>query len=132
MSIAIRSGASVVEASGSVTTFGGQPLIFEVGRKRLQRVELIFETDASDTAVSVKSEELEDGYRLRLTNFDGTEGRGSAQPVLLGEDGEELMFFHFRVMRFGATEDRTVFYTFYRARKEDVGWKPLVEGEASG
>jgi len=126
MGVAIRSGASAVEASGTVTPFGGQPLVFEIGSSDPMRGELVFVADDSIDGASVSTENLPGGFRMVLANFDGTEGRGSARPVLLGEDGPDLMFFHFRVMRFGATEDRTVFYTFYRARKQDVGWDPVV------
>ncbi len=126
MSIAIRSGAARVVASGTVTTFGGQPLVFDLADGDPMRVEMHFVRDQTTEDVAVLSEEFDGGFRFRLVNFDGIDGRGSARPVLLGEDGKDLLFFHFRVMRFGITDDRTVFYTFYRTRKEDVGWQPVV------
>jgi hypothetical protein len=44
--------------------------------------------------------------------------------MLLGEIGADLFFLHFRVSRFGRSDDRTVFYTLYRVVKTDVGWTP--------
>jgi len=132
MGIAIRSGAATVVASGTVTAFGGQPLTFDLGSPSSLCVELEFVSDPKTPEPAVVTEAIAEGFRLVLTNFDGTDGRGSARPVLLGEDGEDLLFFHFRVMRFGLTEDRTVFYSFYRVGKEAVGWQPLVGEEDSG
>jgi len=129
MAVAIRSGAARVLATGTVTTFGGQSLIFDLAGQDPIQVELAFRSDEAVDGPAVSSEDTDEGYRLELVNFDGTEGRGSSRPVLLGEDGDDLLFFHFRVMRFGVTEDRTVFYTFFRAAKADVGWQPVVGGE---
>ena len=64
---------------------------------------------------------------LRLVNFGGTAGRGSAQPVLLSETPRDLLFFHFRVFRYGRTDDHTVHYTFYRVAKDQVGWRDTTE-----
>ncbi len=125
--VRIRSGAAEVIGSGMVTCFGGQPLelAFEEGEVR-HEVELRFVSDASVDDVAVAVEQGDGVMSLELTNFDGADGRGSAVPVLLGAVGERLYFFHFRVFRFGQTEDRTVHYTFFRALKADVGWTEVA------
>ena len=132
MAIGIRSGAARVVASGTVTTFGGQPLVFDLPAPENMRIELRFRTDETVPGVAVDSEALPEGYVFELVNFDDTQGRGSARPVLIGERGDDLVFLHFRVMRFGLTEDRTVFYTFFRTNKGAVGWRPVVQEEGSG
>ena len=132
MSVTIRSGAARVLASGTVTTFAGHSLLFSLGETDPMQVELSFRVDDQIVGPAVNTVEVPGGMRLELANFDGTEGRGSARPVLLGQEGDDLLFFHFRVMRFGATEDRTVFYTFYRADKSEVGWQPVAGVDPRG
>ena len=118
----IRSGPAWVVDSGVVTTFGGHGLLLAVALPEDNlAVELEFSSDGSGVA-AVHSMETDVGYRLRCVNFDDTSGRGSAEPVLLGALGEDLVFLHFRVQLFGRSTDRTVFYTVYRVRKDEVGW----------
>lgn len=118
----IRSGSGWVVDSGVVTTFGGASLelVLELPDDNLM-VELCFDSDDSG-APAVRSTETGNGWRLQCTNFDDERGRGSAEPVLLGEIGADLIFLHFRVFRYGASVDRTIHFTFFRARKERVGW----------
>jgi hypothetical protein len=125
MTIAIASGAADVVGSGTVTTFGGQSLkLLAVLKEGRILVDLHFSTDPELEDVSIRTEATPDGMALYLVNFEGAEGRGSAVPVLLGELNDDLIFFHFRVFKFGNTVDWTVHYTFYRASKERVGWTP--------
>lgn len=125
MSIEIRSGPGRVIASGEATTFGGQPLRFDLTLDECPlAVEMAFRSDPSVSDVAVESARVEALLRFDLVNFDGPDGRGSARPVLLGEIGDALVFLHFRVFRWGRTDDRTVHYTFYRVAKPDVGWTP--------
>jgi hypothetical protein len=121
--VQVRSGAARVVASGVATTFGGAGLevSVELG-STTARVVLDFRSSGGEPAVV--SEEIPGGYRLVCDNFDDAYGRGSAVPVLLGEVGEDLAFLHFRVQRFGRSEDRTVTFTFYLAAKEAMGWVP--------
>lgn len=121
----IRSGPATVQACGTVTAFGGQPLVFELEiADDPFRVELAFASQPAHDDVAVHTEHLEAGFRFLLVNFDGADGRGSAVPVLLGEVGDVLLFLHFRVFRYGRTDDRTVHYTFYTTSKDEVGWQP--------
>ncbi len=123
LAVVIRSGPADVIDTGMVTTFGGGDLALTVGMPEGSWVvELAFLSDSSTSDVSVGTTELASGIRFECVNFDDADGRGSAVPVLLGELGDDLVFFHFRVFRFGRTEDRTVHYTVYRAKKVDVGW----------
>lgn len=131
MLVSVHSGPAEVVAHGMVTCFATQPLSFLLDAGIPVRVEMVFATDPSlpDVHVDLQSEDDPHGnavMRFRLANFDRPDGRGSAMPVLLGEVGSELLFFHFRVFRFGRTEDRTVHYTFYRVAKSAVGWKPAA------
>ena len=125
MGLNIGSGPARVIATGSVTSFFGHPIRFDVThRERNQVVELEFTRIADIPDVEVRTEWLADGIKLVLVNFDRPDGRGSATPVLLSEVEEELVFFHFRVFRLGRSDDRTVHYTFYAVRKQDVDWTP--------
>lgn len=125
MELRIQSGPGRVIASGEVTTFAGHPLRFELELDGVPLCcELLFQDAEKPDEVDVTSEPLTNGRRFRLRGFDGASGRGSAVPVLLGELGEVLIFLHFRVFRWGRTEDRTVHYTFYATPKDDVAWEP--------
>lgn len=139
--LSIWSGPARVLADGAVTTFGAHPLYFELelGAEDARPEEpvvialgLRFLSDPSDPSPRVASTTLDDGFRLDLVNFDGTDGRGSAQPVLIGEVGEYLLFFHFRVFRFGRSEDRSLMYTFYRVPKTEMDWSPVVQPVSAG
>ncbi len=122
----IESGPAQVIEGGVVTTFGGHGLVLvlELPEDNLA-VELVFASEP-DAAAAVEAEETDVGWRFRCRNFDDPGGRGSAEPVLLGEIGDDLVFFHFRVFRYGASADRTVHYTFFRASKVKVGWAPTA------
>jgi hypothetical protein len=125
MAYSIRSGPAKVIATGSVTGFFGHPIRFAVGYlDRTHVLELEFSSAPEIADVEVQTEWLPDGMKLLLVNFDRPDGRGSANPVLLAEFEEELLFFHFRVFRLGQSNDRTVHYTFYAVRKQDVDWTP--------
>lgn len=119
----IESGPAWVIEHGVVTTFGGHPLtlVLQLPEDNLA-VELHFVDDGGDP--DVRTEETPTGYRLHCVNFGDASGRGSAEPVLLGQIAEDLLFMHFRVFRFGLSIDRTVQFTFYRARKARLGWTP--------
>lgn len=111
MQLFIRSGPARVLASGSVTAFAAHPLRFDLGPAA---VVLRFTTAPDVEDVAVRAATAEDGaIVLELINFDGADGRGSAVPVPLGEVEGGMLYLHFRVFRFGRTEDRTVTYTFY-------------------
>lgn len=118
----VRSGPAVVVGSGVATTFLGHglSLVLDLGDDHLA-IDLEFHPDGTGEP-GVSAEETERGYRIECRNFDGEEARGSAEPVLLGELSDALFFFHFRAARHGRSPDRTVWWTVYRARKEDVGW----------
>ena len=120
----IESGPALVVDSGMVTTFFGEGLVLvlELPDDNLA-IELEFESGAPGEA-RVDSVPTETGMRLRCFGFEDASGRGSAQPVLIAELGTDLVFLHFRVFKFGETDDRTVHYTFFRASKSKVGWVP--------
>lgn len=127
MNCNVRSGPATVLSSGQATTFGGHGLDVDV---QLQdgswyRVTFSFEDGGPGAEPRVETELEAWGIRLRLHHF--AEGRGSAQPVLLGDIGDRLYFLHFRVFRFGKTAERTVSWTFYAVEKQDVGWQAVTE-----
>ena len=126
MAVQARSGPAKVIESGMVTCFGGQDLTLTLVDQDLHHnVTFSFKTDERVQDVAVESTQGDHELRLNLVNFDHPDGRGSATPVLLGQSDDHLYFLHFRVFRFGRTDDRTVHFTFYRATKEAVNWTPL-------
>ncbi len=121
----LESGPAQVLHSGIVTTFGGNPLqmIVPLPGDTLA-VQWHFEQDREVHGAAFDCQATDTGYRIVCTNIEDAAGRGSSDPVLLGELGPDLFFVHFRVFRFGDTPDCTLHYTFFRADKETVGWTP--------
>ena len=121
MSLTIQSGPATVIANGMVTCFFGHPLSFSLAIDGATlEVVLFFVTDDSDTSCRVASEEVGGGWHFRLINFDESQGKGSSEPVLLGERDGTLLLFHFRTFRYGQTRDRSVHYTFFTMEKADA------------
>jgi len=120
----ISSGPARVLDTGSVTAFRGHPLTLQTTLSDVVfGVTFTFASDASVADVAVEPSTSGHDLTLRCVNFDSAEGRGSSEPVLLGECGPDLLFFHFRVFKYGRTHDRTVAYTFYAVDKETIGWQ---------
>ena len=107
----VSSGPARVVANGIATTFLGHPLRLELEAGAV--VTLVFSVDEDDPALRATTEWTDDGARLHLVNFEGTDGRGSREPVLLGEVDDESLLLHFRVFRWGTSPDHTVHYTFF-------------------
>lgn len=137
----LTSGPATVLASGITTTFFGHALALTVARPAGEvRLHLRFrsDTDVADVAIEMRTEP--DGLHLDLINFDRPDGRGTADPVLLGEFGGELLFLHLRVFRYGRTRDHTVHHTLFSVPAEAVDWaadseptaEPRVDSAASG
>lgn len=125
MSSIASSGPARIVAAGQVTTFAGHGLLLEVDVGIPLEVELIFATDAARDGLAVELVPTPPPrIAWRLVNFDGADGRGSADPVLVAEVADDLVFLHFRVFRFGRTADRTVHYTLYLVAKAAIGWVP--------
>ena len=83
MDSGVRSGPASVLAHGMVTSFFGHPLsITSAEPEGRVWVILRFHDDPASPEPTVQTTTVEGGLELDLTNFD--EGRGSAQPVLLG------------------------------------------------
>ncbi len=116
MNVELHSGPARIIASGSATCFLGNDLNLAIVADAQRFVlELVFSTDPDTADVAIDTVSLDDGLRLHCVNFDRADGRGSAVPVALGSCGEDVIFVHFRVFRYGRTVDRTVHYTFFRA-----------------
>lgn len=129
MHIDIQSGPASVVASGEVTTFFGHGLQLRLMLPEgAYSLDLTFRTDPTCADVDVRTSISPQGFQVELVNFDRPDGRGSAEPVLLGALGDELLFLHFRVFRFGRTADHTVHYTLFRANRHDVGWQDAEGG----
>lgn len=127
MAVRISSGPAEVLACGEVTTFGGAGLELVLDPPHALTVRLSFAADPAVADVAVRTLPSAPGsWHFELVHFDKPDGRGSAVPVLLGETADGLLFFHFRVSRFGRSEDRTVHYTLYRVSKADAGWVPAA------
>lgn len=124
MAVSITSGPATVLEHGTVTTFGGLDLHLQIELvEGSWSVQLVFR-DHGDGSPAVSTETTDEGTIFECVNFTGVEGKGSAAPVLLGELGGDLIFFHFRVFQHGHSDDRTVHYTFYRVHKDAVDWQP--------
>ena len=116
MNVEIQSGPAQVLASGSATCFLGEGLVLAISADdRRYALALDFSSDPSVPDVAIETVATDDGLRLHCVNFDSVDGRGSAVPVALGACGDDVIFIHFRVFRYGRTADRTVHYTFFRA-----------------
>lgn len=122
MAILVSTGPGKVLDWGFVTLWGPELDLTISEEDFVLTVRFVFHSDGGSLAVA--TEFSEDALLLHCHNFDGADGRGSARPVLLGEADEDLFFLHFRIFRFGETEDRTVHYTVYRVAKTAVGWTP--------
>lgn len=115
------SGKCEILAHGSATTFFGGPLHLSVPADPPMRVEFWFRTDASIPGPQARADWNEIGLLLDCANFDDDSGRGTQRPLYLRDEGEEqVLFLHFHVQRFGRSEDRTVFYTFFRAKRDEL------------
>lgn len=126
MAVRITSGPAVVLACGEATTFGGAGLELVLDPPHALTVRLSFTADPEVAGVAVRALPAEPGsWHFELVHFDKPDGRGSAEPVLLGETADGLVFLHFRVSRFGRSADRTVHFTFFRVSKADAGWVPV-------
>jgi hypothetical protein len=68
-----------------------------------------------------------EGCVLTLQGFEDDQGRGSAQPILLGALAADLLFLHVRSFRHGASADHTLHYTLFRVAAADVGWTSLPD-----
>ena len=117
----ITSGPARVLSHGSVTTFLGSGISLRVVEEGTG-FELIlnFEGDPDLDDVRIDVEHTRLGLRLTCVNFDGSDGRGTSVPIVIGSVGEDLIMAHFRVFLHGNTHDRTVHYTFYRAPKQVI------------
>ena len=123
MSLSIISGVAEVLHSTVVTTFGGMGAKVTLnlsGRDIL--VEVNFESDVKVEDVAVNPHYTDDGLSLTLINFDGDDGRGSAWPVPVTAVGENTIFLHFRVFKYGRSPDRTLHLTFYSVANVDFSY----------
>jgi hypothetical protein len=133
MAASVWSGPARVVSSGTVTTFRGEGVYLEVPLgDRAWAMGIRFATDAAWPGPRVDSAILGTGVRLDLVNFDTAEGKGSAEPVLVGEIGDELLYLHFRAWKYGASNDHTFHWTLFLVQKAEVGWTPVVREDPEG
>lgn len=122
MTAVLNSGPARIVASGEATTFFGHPLQIRLDLPE-GPLHVAF-TFAPGPTPQVTTDLSDAGWTFALSGFDDDAGRGSAEPVLLGELGTDLLFLHFRAFLFGATPDHTLHYTCFRVAKDAIGWKP--------
>lgn len=125
MPITLKSGPATIIDSGSATCFMGNPLALFITEPVDLIVEFRFETQPEIDDVAVNISHADNRMMLQCINFDQADGRGSAEPMCIGDCGDLVVFMHFRVFRYGRTEDRTVHYTLFTVNKTEVGWTPL-------
>lgn len=123
----ISSGPAQVIASGIVTSFFGHPIRFDEVVDWAVTIRF-FEEDGGTPRVD--SEFTDDGVEFSLVNFHGQDGRGTAQPALIGETPLGLLFVHFRVFRYGASADYTFQYTFFVSPQDALGAVAVVDAPA--
>lgn len=121
MSALVQSGPARVVAAGQVTGFFGHPLELRVDLSEGPLHVAFTFRDGPEVRADTRMDDT--GWTVELTGIDDASGRGSAEPMLLGALGTDLLFLHFRAFRFGTTPDRTVHYTFFRVAKDSVGWR---------
>ncbi|MCA9569386.1 MAG: hypothetical protein KC656_16175 [Myxococcales bacterium] len=100
--IEVTSGPARVVASGSATCFMGHELTLTIEEPVAIVVDLAFESDPSVEDVAVDVATFANRMRLVCKNFDRADGRGSAQPVLLGEAGAFVVLERDGEPRYGA------------------------------
>ena len=89
----LTSGPATIIKQGTVTCFGGHSLswVMEWEENTFQ-ILMDFSVDEGRADAYVHTEHSEGGVQFTCVNFDGTKGKGSAVPVLLGELGGMLVF----------------------------------------
>lgn len=107
--MAVRSGPARVLTSGQATTFRGHGLAVELEDPAF-RVVFAF-ADGEEAGVAM--DPFEGGVTLTCVGLDDRPGRGSAEPVAVGQVGATVLWLHFRVFRWGASDDRTVHWTVF-------------------
>lgn len=135
MPVTVRSGPALLLAAGEATTFFGHPLTVDLDLPEGPfAVVFRFAARPGLDDVAVEVEATPAVFSLTLLNFDGPDGRGSRDPVLLGAVGDDLLFLHFRAFRFGRSADHTVHFSVYRVRRDEIGWRDAehADGPAGG
>ena len=108
----VLSGPARVVSSGQATTYRGHPLLvtFDLAEGPFV-IEWVF-APGEDPAVD--AEAIPGGRRLRCVGLDDRPGRGTSDPTVVGQVGGDDLLLHFRVFRWGASEDWTVHWTLFR------------------
>ncbi|TVQ91876.1 MAG: hypothetical protein EA397_08220 [Deltaproteobacteria bacterium] len=129
----LSSGPARVLQSGTVTSFMGHPIAIVVSLFDGEgyAIEFRFEAAGPEEGLGASADVQPWGTIITLRNFREVSGRGSGQPVLLGEEGGRLVFLHFRVWHTGKTVDPMIHYTLFSAEKDSVGWVEAAPGEPS-
>lgn len=123
MDISVCSGAARIISDGFATTFLGQDLVFAIDEAEAgfrMQVVLHFTHDDQLDDVALSVEHTDGNLLLTLVNFDSDKGRGSAAPVMLCQVGDQVVFLHFKVFRFGRTDEHSVQYTFFAVPGSEV------------
>jgi len=117
----VFSGPAQVVSSGEATTFFGMPLLLSVPLEEGPfMLEWRFEELADGEEPEVVTEPMTGGRRFVCRGLDATPGKGTADPVVVGERGDDLLFVHFRSTRWGTSPDRTVHWTVYRVNRDRI------------
>jgi len=114
----VFSGPAQVVSSGEATTFFGQPLLVTVP---MDEGPFVLEWQFDDGEVAeVTTEPIPNGLRFVCRGLDGTAGKGTSEPVIVGERGSDYVMVHFRSTRWGASVDRTVHWSVYRVNRDRI------------
>lgn len=121
MGLGIWAGDAELLAGGvAVAMFGGS-LYVEVPLADDRRFILRVEFPLDDRGeLQVRPVLGEGGCALQLFNFVDVVDKGTAWPVIVGADGEHLLFAHFRVTRRSRDVDPVVTFSVFRGSESCI------------
>jgi hypothetical protein len=108
--IKIKSGTKEVIASGTVISFEGNPIGFEIENIKFI-FEFVDEEGKAGTDVNFTSPE-ERTLKITLKNFKNPLGTGNQKPMAVGTFHGLRLFLSYRVYQLEGS-DKTLDYTFY-------------------
>ena len=122
LGVTLASGPAEIVGQGMATTFEGSPLLLALADGTSGKfVYMTFPMDENAPPDDARIARFDDRLDVEMVNFRNLDGRGTATPLWLGDWDDRRYYIHFRVFRFGNTEDVTVHYTFFRVNATEGG-----------
>lgn len=114
--VVIRSGPAEIISSGSIISFGGNPIEITLGPnddRILMKMTFSEEGKPLHVEVDFKSSKT---LELTFHKFNNPLGSGSSKPIHVGELLDRKLYFHYRIYHL-IGGDRTITYCFYLAEE---------------